>query len=72
MRNAPYIHPSHDSIFKLWQTFPNVARHWKTKFPMISSRRLLRVLVVDGCRFGAMEKILSICGVEVLVLANLV
>ena len=22
MRNAPYIHPSHDSILELWQTFP--------------------------------------------------
>ena len=22
-RNAPYIHPSHDSILKLWRTFPN-------------------------------------------------
>ena len=22
-RNAPYIHPSHDSILELWQTFPN-------------------------------------------------
>ena len=22
-RNAPYIHPSHDSIFELWRTFPN-------------------------------------------------
>ena len=22
--NAPYIHPSHDSILELWQTFPNV------------------------------------------------
>ena len=25
MRNAPYIHPSHDWILELWQTFPNVA-----------------------------------------------
>ena len=24
-RNAPYIHPSHDSILELWRTFPNVA-----------------------------------------------
>ena len=23
-RNAPYIHPSHDSILELWRTFPNV------------------------------------------------
>ena len=23
-RNAPYIHPSHDSILALWRTFPNV------------------------------------------------
>ena len=23
MRNAPYIHPSHDSILELWRTFPN-------------------------------------------------
>ena len=23
-RNAPYIHPSHDSILELWWTFPNV------------------------------------------------
>ena len=23
MHNAPYIHPSHDSILELWQTFPN-------------------------------------------------
>ena len=22
--NAPYIHPSHDSILELWRTFPNV------------------------------------------------
>ena len=22
--NAPYIHPSHDSILELWPTFPNV------------------------------------------------
>ena len=22
-RNAPYIHPSHDSILKLWRTFSN-------------------------------------------------
>ena len=22
-RNAPYIHPSHDSILELWRTFPN-------------------------------------------------
>ena len=21
--NAPYIQPSHDSIFELWRTFPN-------------------------------------------------
>ena len=21
--NAPYIHPSHDSILELWRTFPN-------------------------------------------------
>ena len=25
-RNAPYIHPSHDSILELWQTFPNYTR----------------------------------------------
>ena len=23
MRNAPYIYTSHDSILKLWRTFPN-------------------------------------------------
>ena len=23
MRNAPYIHPSHDSVLELWRTFPN-------------------------------------------------
>ena len=23
MRNAPYMHPSHDSILELWRTFPN-------------------------------------------------
>ena len=23
MRNASYIHPSHDSILELWRTFPN-------------------------------------------------
>ena len=22
-RNAPYKHPSYDSIFELWRTFPN-------------------------------------------------
>ena len=22
-QNAPYIHPSHDSILELWRTFPN-------------------------------------------------
>ena len=22
-RNAPYMHPSHDSILELWQTSPN-------------------------------------------------
>ena len=26
-RNAPYIHPSHDSIFELWRTFPNAICH---------------------------------------------
>ena len=30
MRNAPYIHPSHDSIFELWRTFPN-AKHFGLK-----------------------------------------
>ena len=25
--NAPYIHPSHDSILKLWRTFPNALEH---------------------------------------------
>ena len=26
-RNAPYIHPSHDSILELWRTFPNASAH---------------------------------------------
>ena len=26
-RNAPFIHPSHDSILELWWTFPSAAKH---------------------------------------------
>ena len=28
MRNAPYIHPRHDLILKLWQTFLNAVIPW--------------------------------------------
>ena len=37
MRNAPYIHPSNDSILKLWQTFSNaLAVTYFTSGDMIS------------------------------------
>ena len=31
MRNAPYIHPSHDSILELWRTFPNECEQERLK-----------------------------------------
>ena len=31
--NAPYIHPSHDSILELWRTFPNDESHELSPFP---------------------------------------
>ena len=44
--NAPYIHPSHDLILELWQTFPNGKTHVVLKFLVCDLKAQPRVAMM--------------------------
>ena len=61
MHNAPYIHPSHDSILKLWRTFPNGESYLiateSAKYVLVDISVLIHG-IVDSCKGPAVQSTL--------------